>query len=565
MSGRDADVRTPQGRRRPWLETLRERVRRSCRSLVVRCGAGIAIYAVLIVLLIFGISRLGDALYNSAFPSIESVLEHREPLGRDQFDVLGDPALGNAEITVFDGEGTRLYSSSETIARNVRASDLAYINDYADGRFYEVLDNDDPASSVIMLVSYDDAEGTRGLVGWCALDDELDVVAGDLFADKGRLTQHQFDFIKGAYDARMSVESFSYHTNRGEERHLVFVAPLVTAKTLEGVFDSIDGLWLFAVPTGLALTAAVAWYVVGQIRHAVVPLNHAIDAYRSSCGMHDDAAARTTGTAIPVEFEPTYQNFIDLMDQLRAARDSQNRIVADLSHDLKTPLTVLYGYARAFCDGRVPPESKRHYHELMAKKSLAACDLIETLSAYSKLAHPDFTPHLVPRDPIGLLEQEAEEARGVVEQAGCKFDLELPQQSTLPTVLVDPQLVHRVLLNLVGNACQHNPAGTAVVISCRLVRGEKNAGTPTIVRISVGDTGDGIAPEVANDLFEPFVTSGADRSSCTGTGLGLTIARTCAELMGGQLRLNPRPSRGLTTEFLLELPAASDHPANEKT
>lgn len=562
MSGLGTGGRWGQWRGQSRLMLLRGRVRQARRSLIVCCGMGIAIYVALVVLLIFGVSQLGDILYDLAFPSIESVLKYKEPLEYDQFDALGDPSLGNAEITIFDGEGARLYASSEAIARGIRAGDLSYINDYADSQFYEVLDcNDGPASTVIMLVSYDSTEGTKGLNGWCRLDDNLDVVAGNLFADNGRLTQHQFDFIKGAYDARMSVESYSYLTVHGEERHLVFVAPLATTETLRDVFDSIDRLWLRAIPVGLALTAAAAWYVVRQIKRAASPLNHAIDAYRSSRDMHDDEAARAAGASVPIEFEPTYQNFIDLMDQLKAARDSQNRIVADLSHDLKTPLTVLYGYARAFCDGRVPPKSERRYHELMAEKALSACDLIDMLSAYSKLAHPDFTPQLVPCDPIRLLKQEAEEARGVVEQAGCEFDLLLPRQSSLPVVLVDPQLVHRVLLNLISNACQHNPAGTTVIISCRLVQGEKNAGTPTIVRVSVGDTGTGIAPEVANDLFEPFVTSGTDRSSCAGTGLGLTIARTCTELMGGQLRLSRKPSKGLTTEFLLDLPAASSRPA----
>ena len=259
---------------------------------------------------------------------------------------------------------------------------------------------------------------------------------------------------------------------------------------------------------------------------------------------------------IPVELAPVYRNFIGLMDMLRDARDGQKRIVADLSHDLKTPLAVLYGYAMAFCDGRVPKEDEQRYHRIIAEKSLAASELIDTLAAYATMDHPDFIPHLERRHVDELLRDIEHEAASIAEQSGCSVEMKLSNTATeeVPPVLVDEQLLRRALLNLAGNACHHNPAGTQVVIFCERV----SAASPRdeLVRSSVADTGSGIAPEIADTLFDPFVTRNTARTSNAGTGLGLAITQKCISLMSGTIYVAKTPREGFSTEFVIDLPVA---------
>lgn len=244
------------------------------------------------------------------------------------------------------------------------------------------------------------------------------------------------------------------------------------------------------------------------------------------------------------------------MDMLRDARDSQKRIVADLSHDLKTLLAVLYGYAMAFCDGRVPKEDEQRYYRIIAEKSLAASELIDTLAAYAKMDHPDYIPHLGRRHAGELLRDIAHEATSVAEQSGCSVEVKLPNTAAeeLPPILVDEQLFRRALLNLVGNACQHNPAGTQVTIFCERV--PATSPRDELVRISVADTGSGIAPEIADTLFDPFVTRNTARTSNAGTGLGLAITQKCISLMSGTIYVAKRPREGFATEFVIDLPVA---------
>ncbi|HIX89540.1 MAG TPA: ATP-binding protein, partial [Candidatus Agathobaculum pullicola] len=108
------------------------------------------------------------------------------------------------------------------------------------------------------------------------------------------------------------------------------------------------------------------------------------------------------------------------------------------------------------------------------------------------------------------------------------------------------RLLRRLLENLTSNALQYNPAGTTLFFGL--------TDTPDAVRLTVADSGVGIPPELADTLFEPFVTGNQARTSGGGTGLGMAIAKKVAELHGGSIRLVHPPHNGWHTEFELTLP-----------
>ena len=542
-------------RARTWTS---EHLARASSSLARRCLACIVIYAVLLLALVAGVTVISDTRLANAFPTMETVLTYETALEHDRFNELDTPELASCGIAIFDARGTRLYASSEKVAARILASDLEMINDYEDNQFYEVLRENRNGSTHyrITLCRLDGESGMMDADAWCVLDEDLTVVEGDLFADRGRLTQREFDFIKGAYNARMKVERYDYTTVSGAGRTLVLVSPLVTDASFARAVAEANRLWLYALPVAIALTGGAAWYLVHQMKRVTLPLDRAIDAYRADGGGNGISRAKEAEKTIPIELAPVYRNFIGLMDMLRDARDGQKRIVADLSHDLKTPLAVLYGYAMAFCDGRVPKEDEQRYHRIIAEKSLAASELIDTLAAYAKMDHPDYIPHLERRHVDELLRDIEHEAASIAEQSGCSVEVKLSNTASeeVPPVLVDEQLLRRALLNLAGNACQHNPTGTQVVIFCERVP----AVSPRdeLVRISVADTGSGIAPEIADTLFDPFVTRNTARTSNAGTGLGLAITQKCISLMSGTIYVAKRPREGFATEFVIDLPVA---------
>ena len=316
----------------------------------------------------------------------------------------------------------------------------------------------------------------------------------------------------------------------------------------------------------VAATALVARRASRMISRSLAPLSAAAEK----------VGAQQLDFSVGITGVREVNEVLAAMDRMRAslaeslearyrAERRQRDQVAALAHDLKTPLTVIYGYAQAFRDGRVPPEKEQDYHRIIGEKALAASELIDTLFAYAKMEHPEYAPNLEPWRVDELVRSVAHEAEAQVEQAGCSLFV-VPEGASLaqaargdespgtaasnaePIARIDRQLFHRLLMNLISNACAHNPSGTSIYLACEVDAGRG------LVRVRVADTGTGIPDHIASHAFDPFVTENAARSTNGGTGLGLTIARRAAELMGGTLTLSPNPPHPCATEFVIELP-----------
>ena len=516
-------------------------------SLAVRCLAVLAAYALALVGVLMGAGALSEAVFEGAFPSMETVLERQGDLSHDRFGALTGGDLSNCLVVVFDSDGRRLYASSREAAEKIRASDLDVIGDASDGLFYEVFEEPagDGVRHRVMLCGYDAEDDSKVVSSWCVLDESLKVVEGPLFSGRGSLTPREFGLIKGVYDGRMSISRLDYENDGGDPRTLVLAAPIVSDAGYARVADVASRLWLLAVPLVLLLTAAAALALGRLVRRSVRPLDRAIAACRDADARGGAGPVESSRAAgVPAELAVVYDNFRDLMSRLREARDDQRRMVASVSHDLKTPLTVIRGYAQALCEGLVPPDRVDAYHRVIHERALAAADLLEEFSAYARMEHPEHALELVRADVRDLVAASVDEARPLAEQRGCPLETSVGTRG-LPA-LVDEALLRRLLLNLVGNAVEHNPSGTRVRVSCTAEGGR--------VRVVVADSGVGIPSDLAPHVFEPFVTENTARSTDGGTGLGLTIARRAAELMGGSVGLSTTPEAPWVTEFVVDLP-----------
>jgi signal transduction histidine kinase len=152
-------------------------------------------------------------------------------------------------------------------------------------------------------------------------------------------------------------------------------------------------------------------------------------------------------------------------------------------------------------------------------------------------------PHPVPMELQGFLAVRVEAHRTEAEAR----EVAITTESAVAGVMIDPEMIGRVVDNLLSNAIRHTPAHGKVSISA--------TASASGLRLTVADGGVGVAPELRERLFEPFVTGRAD-----GTGLGLAIARELADAHGGHLTLldpgSAMPRRGAV--FALDLPGAVD-------
>lgn len=255
----------------------------------------------------------------------------------------------------------------------------------------------------------------------------------------------------------------------------------------------------------------------------------------------------------PREFEQICSAFNQLSAQLaeserqrKALEDNRQKLLADISHDLKTPITVIQGYAKAICDGLIPPEKQPEYLDTIYQKSTRLTGLIDTFHEYSKLEHPQFTLQTKRLDLCEVLREYLASKYNELELGGFVPEIEIPDESIW--CMLDKTAFLRVLENIVSNAVKHNPAGISLFFELH------REGNQAV--LDLADNGVGIPPEIADCIFDPFVVGDESRGTRQGSGLGLAISHKIVTAHGGTIQLVQPPSPGRSTQFRLTIPLA---------
>ncbi|MCL8206656.1 MAG: PAS domain-containing protein [Actinomycetia bacterium] len=221
--------------------------------------------------------------------------------------------------------------------------------------------------------------------------------------------------------------------------------------------------------------------------------------------------------------------------------------VANVSHELQTPLTTIIGFTEALVDDvPPPPDQARRFLELIHSEAVRLSRLVDDLLALSRLEHHSVPVRREPVDLRALADQVALQMTTRAAAAGLSLTTAGPAGVR---VWGDPDLLKEVLLNLVSNAIQYTPAGGRVTVTTSLAGGYG--------RWEVEDTGIGIPAADLPRIFERFYRVDKDRSRRSGgTGLGLAIVKHILELLDGRVFVQSEPGRG--SRFTVELPAVQE-------
>ena len=230
--------------------------------------------------------------------------------------------------------------------------------------------------------------------------------------------------------------------------------------------------------------------------------------------------------------------------ELQDLEQSRRDLVANVSHELKTPITAIRAHLENLLDGVEDPDPRTL--QVMLSQTERLSRLIEQLLELSQLESGELP--LQREDlPLGpLVAQVLSEIDVARSDSGVAVESELPED--LPSVDADRERVHQVLFNLLENAVRFTPSGGAVTVSAHRHNGS--------VEVHVADTGVGIPAEHLPRLFERFYRADPSRSrEDGGTGIGLAIARSVVEAHGGHIRAKSELGKG--SVFTFDLPVAS--------
>ena len=232
---------------------------------------------------------------------------------------------------------------------------------------------------------------------------------------------------------------------------------------------------------------------------------------------------------------------------------AKEQILAVLSHELRTPINVVMGYASLLHDDLAGPVEplQREYLSRILIGAEALLALVNDLLDMGRIQAGRLTVAAAPVAFREVAEATLAELRPHADAKGLALTLNVP--AALPAVLADEQRLHQVLRVLASNALKFTPAGGSVVVTARASQAGR-------LRIEVADTGIGIAPADLPRLFRDFEQlNGGSTRPHGGAGLGLAIARSLVELHGGTIGVESQLGTGST--FWFELPLAVACPA----
>ncbi len=300
------------------------------------------------------------------------------------------------------------------------------------------------------------------------------------------------------------------------------------------------------------IVAAILALFVGFLmaRHLSAPLARLAKAARALSQGDLSQRVPVSGSE---EISEVMAAFNEMAQELERSEKLRQQMVADIAHELRTPLSVIQGNLQALLDGVYPltrEEIAQVYDE-----TLTLARLVNDLRALTQAEAGQLSLNLGRVDTHALIQQ----AVAVFQEAARdkQIDLQAEIAEHTPSLWADEHRVRQVLYNLMANALRHTPPGGAIRILSEPAR--LTDGRPG-VKIVVADTGPGLTAEEQQHVFDRFWRADSSRSRDKGgSGLGLTIARHLIEAQGGVIGVESEPGQGARFWFIL--PAADGQAA----
>ena len=378
------------------------------------------------------------------------------------------------------------------------------------------------------------------------LDKNLNVILeSDNAPAKKNYTEKEIIYMRGYYNNGLFIEKYQYINNDGIKRTAIIKSrELYTNSFFKkmNILTKIDFL-VFGIAY-IILVVIFVFVLRSKFYEPLEKLNKAMEL------LTEGKRKKPVDYSGPREFVDICDRFNimvskleDSENQRKKLMNDKERMMADISHDLKTPITSIQGYAKALSDGIIADEDKDKYIKIIYEKSKKLTELINIFHEYSKLEHPDFNLIFEKVDLSEYLRAYIALKYEDIVESGFNIEVDIPEEEM--EIKIDKVQLQRVFDNILGNSIKHNEKGTNIYVSLK----EKN----DIYEIIIADDGKGISKDIANNIFEAFTVGDESRNSKQGSGLGLAIAKTIVDLHGGTIELEPESLKKFSTQFKIIL------------
>ncbi|MBQ6001159.1 MAG: HAMP domain-containing protein [Clostridia bacterium] len=288
----------------------------------------------------------------------------------------------------------------------------------------------------------------------------------------------------------------------------------------------------------LAVTLLAVYFTTNRLTRPLKSMSYA--ARRFGQG-HFDVRVRVNGDDEMAELATAFNNMADSLDKNERMRTS---FIANISHDLKTPMTTISGFVDGILDGTIPPELQSHYLELVSDETRRLSRLVNTLLDLAKFESDEVEFRIGPFDLCETVRQVLISFERNIGDKELLLNLDLHDE--VITARGDSDAIHRVVYNIVDNAVKFTPQGGELSIT--LEKRDRQA------ICTIRNSGEGVPPADLPHLFDRFYKTDKSRSlDRRGSGLGLYIAKTVIDRHGGTIRAESEQGSYCSIIFTLPL------------
>jgi signal transduction histidine kinase len=367
------------------------------------------------------------------------------------------------------------------------------------------------------------------------------------------VTEERPGFVMGD-DPKTAVgeKTFSAAEIRDGNDVIGYLYVILGSEEFDNNFKMLAGSYILTIGTRAMSITLIAAAVIGLIALLFITRNlrSIVAAVREFQRGNHQARIRNTNsgelTELATSFNEMADTIVNNLDELKAMDDLRRELVANVSHDLRTPLSTIHGYIETLLikSGTIGPEEREKYLKTILSSTDRLRILVEELFELSKLEAKQARPNLEPFSLSELVQDISQKFLLLAEEKGIRFDCILPHD--LPLINADVAMIDRVIQNLTANAVKFTPAGGTVTIELHALH---NA-----VAVTISDTGTGIAEEDLPKIFDRY-TKGSQKNlfKNDGAGLGLAIVKKILELHDTTITVTSAVNTG--TEFRFILPA----------
>lgn len=476
-----------------------------------------------------------------------------DPIGGEELLKNGDyerlsmkKLLGTSgEFEVLDENGVVIFATEEE--GEYSPQEIAYIPLYNSPLSYKASTYITESGQEVILVTgkyYEWDTGYEKNESFMILNSNYQMISSNDSSLSTHYTKRELDYLTGKGKAGYDICKYEYTGNDGKEYTLIMHVKRMDGQRYKQLLAVWNTFVVIYVITYVIITVLFAFYVHRKVKDPLDLLNKGILAFAKG---ERDGEITYRG---PKEYETIFSSFNQMSRLLKESEESKEhliiekqRMLADISHDLKTPITVIQGYAKAVADGLVTKETQVQYLNTILQKTENLTELINTFYDYSKLEHPEFRLVKEKKDLAEFLREYLANKYDEIEFAGFGLEAEIPEE--VIEFEFDELQFGRVFDNILSNALKHNPKGTVIYAAMQQ--------TERSIQIEIGDNGLGIPDEIKESLFDPFTMGDSSRGNRQSSGLGLAVAAKIVELHGGALFLGKQGNPYISTLFVIRM------------